>query len=96
MIEALKEWGISVRVMDPIANLDDVKDQFGITVSSNLSALEEMDSLIVAVAHDEIKTLSPSRLRSLCRGNGRPVIADLKACYNRLDLEVVGFTVFRL
>jgi UDP-N-acetyl-D-galactosamine dehydrogenase len=51
--------------------------------------------VVVAVAHDEFKTLNLRELRARCRGVA-PVIADLKAIYPAPMLRELGFTVFRL
>ena len=52
-------------------------------------------SLIVAVGHDEYRSLSPKSLRSFCNSN-TPVISDVKSLYNKKDLVNLGFDVFRL
>ena len=54
-----------------------------------------VDSLIVAVGHNEYRSLSPDVLRSFCKGSS-PVIADVKSLFNKKDLELQGFEVFSL
>ena len=54
-----------------------------------------MDSLIVAVGHNEFRDLDAETLRSLCRGSA-PVLADVKSLYDRSALREQGFSVFRL
>jgi UDP-N-acetyl-D-galactosamine dehydrogenase len=54
-----------------------------------------VDSLIVAVGHNEFRSKSPEELRSFCKGSN-PVLADVKSIYKREDLISQGFSVFRL
>ena len=56
---------------------------------------KKVDSLIVAVGHNEFRTKSAEELRSFCKGS-KPVIADVKSIYNKDDLMAQGFSVFRL
>ena len=63
-----------------------------------LGAIDEnnkVDSLIVAVGHNEYRAFSPETLRSFCKTE-TPVISDVKSLYDKKDLEKLGFDVFRL
>jgi UDP-N-acetyl-D-galactosamine dehydrogenase len=95
LIKSLKEWGIRVKVTDSRVKSDLVFKEHGI-ILSNLEELIELDSLIVAVAHDEYKNLTPLVLRKMCRRKRIPVLADIKAIWSKRDAELAGFTVFRL
>ena len=55
-----------------------------------------VDSIVVAVGHNEFRKLTPQQLMSLCTKAQRPIIADVKGIFNKLSLEQVGFSVFRL
>lgn len=94
LICELRHWGLTVKVMDSWANPQEVSREYGITLTSTLQQAE-VDSLIVAVAHTQFAQLAPSELKRLCTTRRKPVIADLKALYNRHELEAQGFDVFR-
>lgn len=94
LIQELESWNVRVVVSDPWANAVEVLDHHGIKLQS-IDEANRVDSLIVAVGHSEYRSLSPERLRPLCRGEN-PVLADVKALYNRHEAEKAGFTVFRL
>ena len=64
-------------------------------LSQNINEHNMVTSLIVAVGHDEYRSLSPKSLRSFCNSN-TPVISDVKSLYNKKDLVNLGFDVFRL
>lgn len=90
----LKNWGVNVVVADPWADPILVERTYGITLSK-VDSKNQVDSLIIAVGHDEFRDLDTEALRLLCRGSA-PVLADLKSLYDRRALKEQGFTVFRL
>ena len=93
VVKELKAWGAEVIINDPHADSDDLKENYNITLK-NISE-NSLDSLIVAVGHNEYRNMNPSILKKLCRATN-PVIADVKSIYDRSDLCEQGFSVFRL
>ena len=94
VVSELKNWGVKVVVVDPWADPIEVKKTFGISLGK-VDIEHQVDSLIVAVGHDEFRDLDANSLRALCRGSS-PVLADVKSIYNRDNLIDKGFSVFRL
>lgn len=94
IIREFQNWNVTVRVADSWADPMDVRHEYGIDLV-DFEGLEGVDSLVVAVGHNEYRALSPGNLRPLCRGD-RPVLGDLKSLYLRPEVESAGFTVFRL
>lgn len=94
LIEELSDWGVHVRAFDPWASAAEVFESHGVAIES-MPTDELFDGLIVAVGHDEFRAMSPAELRQLCEQE-KPVIADLKAVYNRQALMDAGLIVFRL
>lgn len=94
VVTELKSWGVGVVVVDPWADPADVKRTYDITLGT-VDSKNQVDSLIVAVGHDEFRGLDSEALRALCRGSA-PVIADVKSLYDRNALSGQGFSVFRL
>lgn len=94
VVSELRNWGVSVVVVDPWADPGDVERSYGITLGK-VDNDHPVDSLIVAVGHDEFRTLSPVALRALC-SREKPVLADVKSLYDRDALKEQGFSVFRL
>ncbi|MBI5268260.1 MAG: nucleotide sugar dehydrogenase [Burkholderiales bacterium] len=93
LVRELQDHGTTVVVVDPHADAAEVHHECGITLGS----LDEapFDALVVAVAHREYRALQPAELRALLRGD-QPVLADVKALYDRDALAGLGCTVFRL
>jgi UDP-N-acetyl-D-galactosamine dehydrogenase len=94
VVSELKNWGTKVVVVDTWADPLEVERTYGISLGE-ISADQQVDSLIVAVSHDEFRNLSPEMLRSFCRGS-QPILADVKSIYERTALIDFGFSVFRL
>lgn len=86
--------GVAVKVMDPWANACQVKEEYDLALSI-ISPDNPVQSLIIAVGHKEFASMSPSQLKALCVTSNKPVIADLKALYDRDKLRAEGFDVFR-
>jgi UDP-N-acetyl-D-galactosamine dehydrogenase len=93
LIKELQSWGVSVIVTDPWASADEVMAEYGIRLGM-IDAENKVDSLVVAVGHNEFRSLTPNQLRDLCRLD-KPVLADVKSLYDRDEVTGVGFTVFR-
>lgn len=94
LVKEFKNWGIEVVVADPWADAYEVKHEYDIPLGE-INAQNPVDSLVVAVGHDEYRSLTASELKIYVRGN-KPVIADVKSIYSRDELTAQGFTVFRL
>lgn len=95
LVRELQAWNVNVVVTDPWANAQEVEHEYGIVLGS-LNSEKPVDSLIVAVGHNEFRDMAPEQLAALCRHNHQPVMGDLKCLYDREALAAVGFNVFRL
>lgn len=95
LVEELRGWNINVVISDPWADPKEVKHEYGL----NLEIIDDrnpVDSLIVAVGHQEYRALDGRALKNYCRWSNQPVFADLKALYDPQELADLGFSVFRL
>ena len=90
----LKNWGASVVVIDPWVDQEKLQKEYQIKLDK-IDKDNKVDSLIVAVGHDQFRALSAKELKSFCNGS-KPVIGDVKSIYNKEDLIKEGFSVFRL
>jgi len=94
LIKELEFWGAQVVVADPWADADEVRHEYGIELGK-VDAQNSVDSVIIAVGHNEFRSLSASELRSYMKGE-KPVLADVKSLFDRTEMSDAGFTVFRL
>lgn len=95
LVKELQGWGVTVVVTDPLANAAEVQHEYGIQLG-DISAQNPVDSLVIAVGHQEFRALTPETLKSYCTTAHQPVAADLKTLYDRHAMAAAGFTVFRL
>lgn len=95
LVRELQGWNVNVVVVDPWADAEEVRHEYGIELST-LDDLQPVDSLIVAVGHEEFRAMDPTALRRLCKTDCQPVLGDLKSLYDRHAAARDGFTVFRL
>ncbi len=95
LVKELQSWGVTVVVTDPWADAAEVAHEYGITLG-HIGENDKVDSLVVAVGHQEFRALTVEQLRSHCKSDHQPVIGDLKSLYSRHDLADAGFSVFRL
>lgn len=95
LIKELESWNVKTVVTDPWADPEDVLRQYGIRLTT-ISADEPVDSLIVAVGHQQYRQMTPNQLTALCKRGQQPIIGDLKSLYDRHALAALGCLVFRL
>lgn len=94
LVKELQVWGVTVVVTDPWADEAEVQHEYGIELGE-IDEQNPVDSLVVAVGHQEFRALTPEILKSYCKTEHQPVLADLKTLYDRHAMTEVGFNVFR-
>lgn len=94
IINELAEYGLEVVVWDPVADIHEAKEEYNLSLKSNLNDIGIVDAVIAAVAHAQFKNLDMSELKSHVCGNA-PFL-DVKAAFDKDALESVGFSVWRL
>lgn len=92
IVRELEEYGIEPVVCDPVADKDEAKEEYGIELKKQEN-LKDLDTLIVAVAHDEFKNLSEKDFEKLLGKKG--IIADIKGIYEKEDFEKNGYSYWR-
>lgn len=94
LVKELQSWGVTVVVTDPWADAAEVQHEYGIELGE-VTAQNPVDSLVIAVGHQEFRALTPETLKSYCTTDHQPVAADLKTLFDRHAMADAGFTVFR-
>lgn len=93
IIRELQDYGINVQVHDPVADHDEAKDEYNISITG-MEKLKPATAVVVAVAHQAYQRLSPEELVGLMGEN--PVVIDVKGIYNPQALKKAGIKVWRL
>ena len=78
VIRELQKFGAKIDVYDPWVNSQDARKQYGIRPVRTLRS-HRYDAAVLAVGHDEYKTLGATAIRSLCRRNH--VFYDIKYAF---------------
>ncbi|MGC9342523.1 MAG: nucleotide sugar dehydrogenase [Bacteroidales bacterium] len=73
----LKDFGLNVEVVDPHASAEEVKEEYGITLSETINP--RYDCIIVAVNHKEYAVLDEKYFREI--GYKDVLLVDLKGIY---------------
>jgi UDP-N-acetyl-D-galactosamine dehydrogenase len=71
------QFGVQVTIYDPWADINDVKEEYGITITNKLDD-KDYEALIIAVAHKEFLEIDYNAYKS----NGT-VIFDTKSFIDR-------------
>ncbi len=97
IIVRLEEYGINPVVVDPWANANDAKREYNVDLKT-MSDAQDADCIILAVAHNEFKTMSLDTLLEMFRaGNlSERVLVDVKGLLDRKSVEATGVKYWRL
>jgi UDP-N-acetyl-D-galactosamine dehydrogenase len=80
VIGQLKDFDCTVEVFDPVADPDEVRHEYGIDIISRRDQLTSYEGIMVAVAHDEFKTLDLDNLKA-----NNCVVYDVKNIYPQAE-----------
>lgn len=97
IIKRLNEYGIEPIVVDPQADAQDAKHEYGVELV-DIDTIKDADCLVFAVAHDEFRNLSLDSIDSMfcdCE-NGEKVIIDVKSILDKGEVKKRGYSYWRL
>lgn len=97
IIKQLNKYGIEPTVVDPWVSKIDVKYEYRVELT-DIDEVKDADCIIVAVAHDEFRSMCLDDLKKLYRvcPDEDKVFIDVKGLYNISDLEASGMKWWRL
>ena len=95
IITRLNEYGIKPEVVDPWADPEIAKREYGVELES-LTEVKDADCVIVAVAHNEFKELGIEGVMKLFGKNNQKVLVDVKGIFKVEDLDAQGIEWWRL
>jgi len=84
VIRELESYGLRIVVHDPLADRDDARREYGISLVE-WDSLPSADAIVLAVAHAQYTSMPPGDLLAMLRPGG--CVVDVKSV---LDLESVG------
>ncbi len=98
IINRLKEYEIDPIVTDPWADTAVAKHEYGIDLVA-FDKLPKADCVIVAVGHNEFRSMSTMQLKELFKDNimvEEKVLIDVKSLYRKDELDASGMKYWRL
>lgn len=97
IIKRLAEYEITPVVVDPWASEKDAMHEYGVTLTK-LEDVKDADCIIVAVAHNEFKSLTLNNIKTLFKksDDAEKVLIDVKGLYKKESLQESGFCWWRL
>ncbi|MGL4865212.1 MAG: nucleotide sugar dehydrogenase [Cetobacterium sp.] len=88
VIDELKDYGIEVLVHDPVADVNEAFEEYGIELVSLQDSIL-VDGIIMAVKHNEYINMTIDKIKkyySITEGEF-PILFDLKGIFNKIDVE---------
>ncbi len=94
VINELKEYGVEVEVVDPVAEPYEAIQEYGITLT-NLDQLEGVSAIVLCVAHESFKGLDQNILDQLYASSNGKVLMDVKGMLEPADFDQ-SYDIWRL
>ena len=97
IIKHLNSYGIEPVVIDPWATKQEVMDEYGLTLI-DLQDVSNMDCVIMAVAHNEFKSLTINSLKKMYKNSNdnEKVLIDVKGVFDINELKKTDLLWWRL
>ena len=95
IIKELKEFGVNVLISDPLANSEEVLQQYNLTLT-DINEISNLDALIIAVSHDFYKLFSLDSLNKFFNPSITPVFIDVKGLFEKDKAKNLNYLYWRL
>jgi UDP-N-acetyl-D-glucosamine/UDP-N-acetyl-D-galactosamine dehydrogenase len=96
IVNELKEYDINPMIADPVADVAEARHEYGIEFT-DINLIQDMDAIIIAVAHNEFLNYSISDIDKLYNKNvNKKVLIDIKGLLNRNKFEEANYLYWRL
>ncbi|MEH7075127.1 nucleotide sugar dehydrogenase [Neobacillus drentensis] len=95
IINELEEFGVEVLVYDPVANKQEVWDEYRINLV-DISDLKKLNCIILAVAHDKFKNDFDLNTFDGFYTDERKVLIDIKSIISKKECESRGYVYWSL
>nr|WP_092075163.1 nucleotide sugar dehydrogenase [Dendrosporobacter quercicolus]NSL50109.1 nucleotide sugar dehydrogenase [Dendrosporobacter quercicolus DSM 1736]SDN37465.1 UDP-N-acetyl-D-galactosamine dehydrogenase [Dendrosporobacter quercicolus] len=93
----LGEYGVSVKVVDPVVDQAEFRKTTGLELVS-LAEVKQADCLAFLVAHEQFKELRPTDLAGMFNAGQQTkrLIVDLKSIFEQQSIEAQGYSYWSL
>lgn len=95
IITGLEDYGMEVKVYDPIADKNDAIKFYGVDMITEVE-LNDFDCIVAAVNHSVFERFSLDEIKEMENDKGGKVLIDIKGIYNAKEAVEKGFAYWRL
>ena len=95
IIQELRTYGIEPVVVDPVANRDEVKQEYGISLG-NMDDIKNSDAVVFAVAHKTFRGMDLNYINSFFKNQDEKVLIDVKSIFSLKELNDLNYKYWRL
>lgn len=99
VIEELKDYGVDVKIVDPVADKEDLLREYGIKLC-DIDDVKDVDGVIFAVPHDEFKSIKLEDIKKFYDSKDAIkdgyVLIDVKGMFDRQEAEDMEYIYWRL
>lgn len=93
VINEFASYGVELLVHDAMADSHEAEEEYGVSLVE-LSAMQNLDAAVFAVAHSEYSALSAAAVKASLNPGG--AVFDVKAMFNPADFAAAGVAYWRL
>jgi len=95
IIKELNQYGVNPIIVDPWASEKDAMHEYGVSLT-RIEDVKDADCIIVAVAHNEFKSLTLTDIKSFYKKGIKQVLIDVKGLYKVSELNESDMLWWRL
>jgi UDP-N-acetyl-D-galactosamine dehydrogenase len=95
IITELVDFGATVLVYDPLADNDEAKAEYGVSLLP-LEDFHDLDALILAVGHETFAAIRPESIGRMFADRDSAVVLDAKNFWDKATMLNLGYTYWRL
>ena len=86
LVAHMHEWGMTPEIVDTWADPDEVHEEYGLTIRTDLPDRGDYDAVVLAVAHEDVVGRGIEALRARMRPGG--ILFDMKAAFGVNDSDL--------
>jgi len=95
ILKELKDFQVTTILYDPVANKEEVREEYGVSLEEDFLLHKPYDAILFAVKHKIfLEKFNLETLRKLC--NDQPILFDVKGVFEREEAKKMGFVYWRL
>lgn len=94
IINELKEYGVNIEVVDPLADENETLRKYGIKLSK-VEDVTDVDAVIFAIPHEKFKDVTLKDLKNIYKDD-KLVLIDIKGMFNKKEAENLNYLYWRL